>query len=149
MLPRPGLPSYGSKSVSISRRGTDRVKTYAPLLAAPDSPILVGKPEWLFYEPYCQLMRQTLLAWQMTKAREFDASEWVHVHVIPELNLALRNRAEACAPRLEGETVADVWRSVLRKPERYRVMTPTEIVGPDSPEAWQAWRKWLKNRYLT
>jgi hypothetical protein len=143
------LETYGSESVAISRRGTNRVATYAPLLAAPDCPVRVQEPAWLFYEPYYQLMRQTLLAWQMTKAREFGASEWIHAHIVPEGNVALRNRVDGCAPDLKGVTMADAWRSVLRERGRYRLFSPAGIVPSEVPQQWQAWRTWLKDRYLT
>jgi hypothetical protein len=89
------LEAYGHESVAVSTRGTDRVATYAPLLDHPDCPIVAGAHERLFYEPYYQLMRQTLLAWQMVEHGEFGATDWVHIHVIPELNVALRGRGAA------------------------------------------------------
>jgi hypothetical protein len=119
------------------------------MLGDSTGPIKVGEAEWLFYEPFCQLMRQTLLAWCMTKAGEFGASDWIHVHVIPEGNRALRMRAIGCAPALKGESVADAWRSILREPERYRVMTPTDIVGREVSERCHGWRDWLADRYGT
>jgi len=42
--------------------GTDRVERYQKLIEAEDSPLQPGAPDRLFYEPYEQLMRQTLLA---------------------------------------------------------------------------------------
>jgi hypothetical protein len=142
------LESYGLESVAISTRGTDRVATYRPLLECDDCPIRVGEIEWLFYEPYYQLMRQTLLAWQMVKHGEFGADDWLHVHVVPELNVALRE-SEA-APELVGETMYDKWRSVLREPDRYKLMTATKLLeGVGEDGRWREWREWLKKRYLT
>jgi hypothetical protein len=143
------LECYDSRSVATSPHGTDRVKTYAPLLGAPGSPILVGIPKWLFYEPYCQLMRQTLLAWQMTVMRELGGCDWIHINVIPEKNLALRNRDLGSSPQLKGATMCEAWRSVLREPERFKLMSPGEVLPPELPEEWEAWRRWLKRRYLT
>lgn len=143
------LEAYGAQSVAISSRGTDRVATYAPLLDDPDCPVLSGDPKRLFYEPYYQLMRQTLLAWQMVKHGEFGASDWLHIHVIPELNVRLRGRGKA-APALVGRSMAEAWQSVLKRPERYRLMTPSELlagVGTDGP--WAEWRQWLAERYLS
>jgi len=139
---------YGLKSVATSRKGTDRVATYRPLLVRADCPIRVGKIEWLFFEPYYQLMRQTLLVWQMVEHGEFGASDWLHIHVVPELNVALR-RSKA-TPDLAGWTMHDKWRSVLKDPDRYRLMTATELLaGVGGASNWNQWRTWLNTRYLT
>ena len=103
----------------------------------------------LFYEPYDQLMRQTLLAWQMVERHEFAATDWVHVQVIPAGNTALRGRGGA-PPELAGHGLADVWRAVLRDPGRYQLLSPTEVVaGVKRIPRWSAWSTWLTRRYLT
>jgi hypothetical protein len=68
------LESYPAKCVAVSAKGTDRVRIYQSLLRDPSCPIAVKHPKWLFWEPYYQLMRQTLLAWRMCEARELGAS---------------------------------------------------------------------------
>jgi hypothetical protein len=142
------LESYGSESVAKSRRRTDRIATYRSLLEQDDCPIRVAKLEWLFYEPYYQLMRQTLLAWQMVEHGEFGAKYWLHVHVVPELNVALRH--SKAAPNLVGDNMSEKWRSVLRDPRRYRLVTASELLaGVGESGGWREWRQWLKRRYLT
>jgi len=42
------------------------------------------------FDPYTQLMRQTLLAWQIAQHRHLDIDHWLHVHVIPAGNTAMR-----------------------------------------------------------
>ena len=69
-----------------------RAKIYDPLLDEPDCPIQVEKPEILYYEPFYQLMRQTLLGWQMVKAGEYGCSDYLHLHVIPVKNQELLER---------------------------------------------------------
>jgi hypothetical protein len=140
--------SYPAHQVLKSKDGTDRVKIYRPLLERPDCPISVREITWLFYEPYYQLMRQTLLAWQMVEHAEFDSTDWMHINVVPEGNRALRARSGA-APQLVGETLADAWRSVLKKPARYRMVTPTQLLAGVSGQGFGTWRKWLEDRYLT
>lgn len=142
------LESYGLESVATSKRGTDRVETYRPLLEHPECPIRVGDITWLFYEPYYQLMRQTLLAWQMVEHGEFGAGDWLHVHVVPELNVALRQ--SRAAPDLTGATMADKWRSVLKQPERYVLITATELIdGVGLSGRWAEWRQRIRARYVT
>jgi hypothetical protein len=73
----------------------------------------------------------------------------VLVHVVPELNVSLRGGGSG-ATDLAGETTAEKWRSVLKQPERYLVITPTELVdGVGASGRWSSWRQWLHERYLT
>jgi hypothetical protein len=143
------LESYGAESVATSARGTDRVATYQRLLEEASCPIKRGTHRRLFFEPYYQLMRQTLLAWQMVEHNEHEASAWLHVHVIPELNKALRGGGHG-APELLGETMAEKWRSALKRRERYLLITPTELLaGVGEGGRWNGWRRWLLERYET
>jgi hypothetical protein len=136
------------RALAISTKGTSRVATYERLLEHPDCPIKLGEHERLFYDPFYQLMRQTLLAWRMVEHGEFGASGWQHVHVIPADNLALRNTVTA--PGLTGSDMSSAWRSVLKEPERYHVLTPTDLVPSVSATSTQAeWRMWLRERYGT
>jgi hypothetical protein len=46
--------------------------------------------------------------------------------------------------------MADAWRSVLKRPDRYRLMTPHELLaGVGTTGRWAEWRQWLAARYLT
>lgn len=139
-----------ARSVAVSNRGTSRIEIYRPLLDDPRCPIAVpsGQIEDLFYEPLYQLARQTLLAWQMVAAGEFGASDWLHIHVIPEGNEALLRARPS--PGLPGRSLSEVWRSVLREPARYRVVAPTSLL-PQVMQAgrWSEWRSWLAQRYGT
>lgn len=143
------LERYGPESVATSARGTDRVATYQPLLDAAECPIKHGEHRRLFVEPYYQLMRQTLLAWQVAEHNEHGASAWLHVHVVPESNVALRSGGRG-AIGLDGDTMEEKWRSVLKRPERYLLVTPTQLLaGVGTAGGWSGWRQWLHERYLT
>ena len=131
-----------------SDRGTDRVAVYRALLERPGCPIRRGSPERLFYEPYYQLMRQTLLAWQMHEHGELDADDWIHIQVVPTENTSVRGRTGA-APELPGETAEEAWRSALVQPERFRQLTPSELLAGVGTTGPAGWRDWLRERYLT
>ena len=136
-------------SVATSRKGTSRIETYRGLLDDADSPIRHGDHARLFYEPFYQLMRQTLLLSQMARHAEFGASTWRHVHVVPETNRELRTRVTS--PALAGaESMSTAWQSVLVHPDRYRMVTPSDVVaGLPAGPAWSDWRQWLRDRYDT
>lgn len=105
-----------------------RSKVYDPLLAEPDCPIQPPSFESLYYEPFDQLMRQTLLGWKMVQSREYNCDEYIHLHVIPSENKQLKE--SVTSPNLEGDTMSDAWRNVLRNPSRYQVITPEEFLLP-------------------
>lgn len=76
-------------ALAVTKRGTQRIERYRVLLEHADSPISPGEDERLFFDPFDQLMRLTLLAWQMVENREFGATEWLHLNVVPFANREL------------------------------------------------------------
>jgi len=69
---------------------TERLKVYDEHINATESPFKSGlAPEALYYEPFYQLMRQTLLAEECVKFADHGVSSYVHVHVVPEKNIEL------------------------------------------------------------
>lgn len=139
-----------SESRAFSAKGTDRVAIYRSLLERADCPIAVpaNKLDAIFYDPIEQLMRQTLLGWQMVEAGEFGATDWRHVSVIPEGNRALLDSNPS--PDLPGGSLEETWRSVLKEPDRYRTASPTHLLGHvPATGRWADWRRWLETRYGT
>ena len=142
--------SYGSRgSLAVSDRGTSRVEIYRPLLERADSPIRLGEHDRLFFDPFDQLMRQTLFAWQMVEHREFGATEWIHLHVAPAANVSLLETVTS--PQLaKFGNMESAWRSVLVQPERYALVTPDAVIPDVAADGeFGAWRDWLRTRYGT
>jgi hypothetical protein len=138
---------YGAKSLLVSRAGTSRLETYRPLLERPDCPIVVEDLAALFFDPFLQLMRQTLLAWQICE-QEGKVDTWVHVHVVPAGNVELLGRVTS--PGLRGSTMSTAWASALREPARYACVTPSQLVaGTASVPSLRDWRRYLAIRYGT
>jgi hypothetical protein len=138
---------YSSKCLAVSDKGTPRVEIYRSLLEEPECPIRLGDHERLFFDPYYQLMRQTLLAWQMIRNREFGATDWIHVHVAPKANVQLLQIVTS--PQLtEFRTMERAWKSVLVHPGKYRLVSPHEVLPliglNDGTDMWLAW---LAQRY--
>jgi hypothetical protein len=116
--------SYPTKDKYIPARA----KTYDPLLAEPDCPIKVKSFEWLYFEPFYQLMRQTLLGWKMIQHEEYQCNEFIHVHIIPAKNHNLKGRVTS--PKLKGESMSEAWQGVLQEPSRYQVISPEAFLAP-------------------
>ena len=124
----------------------ERYNIYNRLLQDTNCPIKTTDPESLYYEPFYQLMRQTLLGWKMVQAGEYECNEYIHVHVIPENNVELRKRVTS--PRLKVATMSEAWKSVLREPGGYKVISPEEFMKPAfiCPDT-QSIRSYLQKRY--
>lgn len=119
---------YSNNSLLISKSGTSRLDNYKDLLEADNCPIQYDNFEDLFYEPFYQLMRQTLLGLTMTKRKEYDTVDWLHLHIIPTENKELKNNVTS--PRLTGDTMEIAWKNVLRQPDKYKVIDPKDFLNP-------------------
>jgi hypothetical protein len=146
------LETYGQQAVPrVSRAGTDRLARYQALLDDSNCPLKPRDPATFFYEPYYQLMHQTLLVWQMTREPPDGwpkIHDWLHIQIIPAGNVTLLGHVpRAVSDFAQHETMESAWRSVLKRPKRYRVMTPAQLIPSTVPREWHDWRKWLKGRY--
>ena len=107
-----------------------RYEIYNSLLEEEHCPIVVGDYSSLYYEPFYQLMRQTLLGWKMVQHGEYQCDECIHLHVIPEGNVELRERITSPNLRPRGGNMSDAWKSVLKDRLRYMALTPEEFLRP-------------------
>ena len=125
-----------------------RSDLYDRLLAEDDCPIVAEDYEALYFEPFYQLMRQTLLGWKMVQHEEYGCDDYIHLHVIPAGNRELRDRITSPGLRSKGDTMSAAWKSVLRDPGRYVVITPEDLMKPalDCPDT-AAIADYLKKRY--
>ena len=64
----------------------ERARVYDHLIAAEDSQFKQIPQRAFYYEPFYQLMRQTLLGWQISKHRDHGCTSYRHVHVVPKQN---------------------------------------------------------------
>jgi hypothetical protein len=120
--------SYTPNSLLISDKGKNRFEVYKNLLEDPDCPIKTDDFKDLFFEPYYQLMRQTLLGWTMTKNKEYGISDWIHLHVIPDENKELKGKITS--KNLKGNTLEESWKLQLTNPEKYIVISPEKLLEP-------------------
>ncbi len=120
--------SYSPNSLLISDSGKNRFEVYKNLLKRPDCPIKTKDFNDLFYDPYYQLMRQTLLGWTMTENKEYGAVDWLHLHIIPKENRELRERITS--KNLQGKTLEESWKLQLKNPEKYIVISPEDFLEP-------------------
>ena len=121
---------YISKSIQKSRNGTDRLEIYSKLLSRSDCPIGhagVGM-EALFFEPFDQLMRLQLLAFEMERCRELDADYVSVLHVAPYQNQELMRVIGSPKLRPLGDDIHSVW-STLVSCGRFKGVSMKELLA--------------------
>lgn len=123
------METYGKTSKAEGDSRQTRIKTYSPLLNHSESPLKESNIEGLFTEPYYQLTRQTLLAHKMTKAKEYGADTYLHLHVIPKNNKELKE-VNTTNGKLAGTTLEETWKNVLKSPELYLAVDPKDLLEP-------------------
>lgn len=130
-------------------------KMYKLLLDEEDCPIkskIVADNNYdaLYYDPFFQLMRQTLLSWKMVEAEEYNCDEYIHVHVIPQKNEILR--LAITSPKLPlavvGNGMCETWRNLLKEPNRYFVIDPKDLLQPlVNEDDTRSLLRYLEERY--
>ena len=105
-----------------------RAKVYDHLIRDALSPFKHTYAKDFYYEPFYQLMRQTLLGWLMIKHGDVGCSSFRHVHVVPKANSNFRQGVTA--PAFFEKTVCSAWKSVLKEPERFVTIDPACFMAP-------------------
>ena len=137
----------------ISPEGNEvRLGRYNDLVFAPSGPI---RPDLdlavsdFFWEPFYQLLRQQMLAFQMQAAHE-DGAERVRVlHISPSSNHALHT---VTAPALQsrGDDAFHVFRNLLVRPDDFVSRSTTEVFGQALAKAEgeaMPWANYILDRY--
>jgi hypothetical protein len=144
--------SYSSTSYKIAKSGTDRTAICAHLYDRDDFPLnkrLLPGFESLFYEPFYQLMRQQLLAHEMERTQELGADIVSLLHIAPTHNTNFQ-RVTSLALRANGDSVIEVWKKLVRQPDRFASISTEDMFGRSSVELssdMAAWWKYIAARY--
>jgi hypothetical protein len=144
--------SYGSAYKRFRSDGTDRFDNYAPFFYNAGSPVredIAPRLEDFLYEPFYQLLRQTLLAKQIMKADRPEADHVQVVHLYVKANESLL-AVTSPAFRALGDTTYEVWRQVLKSPEQFTLI-PAEAFFKTAPVSrfreFEPWTLYMKSRY--
>ncbi len=105
----------------------ERAEVYDKLITNSDSPFKALPVEAFYYEPFYQLMRQTLLAWKLIENKDHCCSDYCYIHVIPDENKELLNNITS--PYLEGDSISEVWKNILKNPDKYKTISPRELLS--------------------
>jgi hypothetical protein len=144
--------AYSRTSKAKGNSGRRRQAIYRDFFESADGPIDKNRvPDYLdlFYEPFYQMMRQQLLAHEMEKHRELGAEVVTVVHICPARNTDF---PAITSPNLAalGDSATGVWKSLLRKPDRFLEVHTEDLFQSFDVNAFPAlvdWHKYIEGRY--
>ena len=138
-----------SQNVGDKTSGNTRLRRYSGLIQ--NSKQLKSLDNYrgsiYFFEPFYQLMRQTLWAEQMVKHKDNEvikADDYIHVHVVPTENKELLQKNYPCSG---GKDMLTTWKGQLKNPNKYVLISPAELFSRLSYEDWKELICTLKARY--
>jgi hypothetical protein len=152
--------SYGDTWLGVAPSGTDRRQIYAWLYdcagcracacdGCPLEKSLLPQFGDLFYEPFYQFMRQQFLAHEMEKAHELGADVVSLLHIAPAHNNDFR-RVTSPALRCLGDSAIDVWKQLVKTPDRFASAATEELFGRlpvDRLPELANWWEYVSQRY--
>jgi hypothetical protein len=144
--------SYGVSYKRFRSDGTDRFEHYEDFFYDPDSPInrsVAPHLEDFLYEPFYQLLRHTLLASQIQLVEAEKISRVQVVHLVVSQN---RELLAVTSPRFRslGTTTYEVWRKLLKHPERFALIPVESLFNGISlahHRELEPWELYMRNRY--
>jgi hypothetical protein len=140
--------NYDDKDKSTGESGKTRLERYSELITESKflkTPIKL-KGSIYFYEPFYQLMRQTLWAEQMIKhhcTETIKAEDYIHVHIIPDENDELLYKNY----KTTKKTLRESWLDNLKDREKYVIISPTDFMRNIDNNKYSDLVKYLQDRY--
>jgi hypothetical protein len=126
-----------------------RAEVYDSLIIHPEGPFVSGiDPKAFYYEPFYQMMRQTLLGWLFEQHHELDCDAYMNIHVIPQENTELTRNITSPLLREQGHDLHEVWTKVLKQSQKYIQIDPSSLLKEfDSIADTKSWLTYLERRY--
>ena len=139
------VEAYGNEDKASGNPGITRIKRYTDLIN--QSAQLKSNDHSIYYfEPFYQLMRQTLWAEQMISHRKTEtikADVFIHVHVIPGENGNLLHKNYPCS----GKGMEATWRECLNDQSRYVIVSPEALLKTVDRDRYNTLFEYLNTRY--
>lgn len=140
---------YANSNKAAGKPGDERKRRYEQLIV--DSQQLKAPMHGNFYqniyyyEPFYQLMRQTLLLEQLVKHKDTEiikADDFIHLHIIPPENTNLLNKTY-----FGGKEMAETWRGCLEDENKYKIISPKDLLSPLGGAKYSPFLHYLETRY--
>lgn len=137
------------KDYSSENKGKERLRRYSDLITSSEQ-LSLKKEDYLnsvyFFEPFYQLMRQTLWTEQIIahNTREtIKAEAFVHAHVVPSDNKELLQHNYPASEKGMLET----WESCLTHADKYKLIEPMNLLAHIDKVKYQSLIEYLTKRY--
>jgi hypothetical protein len=130
-------------------KGKERLQRYSDLINCSEQLSLKKdsyKNSVYFFEPFYQLMRQTLWAEQMIankKTETIKAEKFIHAHIIPNENKELLQYEYPASMKGMKET----WESCLNDMSKYKIVEPKNLLANIDKFKYQTLINYLATRY--
>lgn len=129
----------------IDYKGKTRTIRYTDLINSSDQ-LDNSDHTCYYYEPFYQLMRQTLWAEQMVRNKETEtlkADNYFHVHIIPSENESLLEKKYKCS----NQNMENTWRKHLKDQSKYVKIEPENLMVGLDINKYQKLIEYLATRY--
>lgn len=140
---------HEDKDYSIENRGKERLRRYSDLITNSEQ-LSTKKDDYkgsiYFFEPFYQLMRQTLWAEQMIANKEVEtvkAEDYIHAHIVPSNNKELLQYTYPVSRKGMSET----WESCLTDKEKYKLFEPKDLLKNIDKTKYKSLIEYLSTRY--
>lgn len=137
--------TYGNTDKAKGNDGITRKERYTALIE--QSQQLKNESQDVYYfEPFYQLMRQTLWAEQIINNQNREtlkANDYIHIHVIPSENTSLLNKSYPSS----GKNMEETWRSSLNDQSKYVVVSPKDFIKSIDKDKYRLLLEYLDRRY--
>lgn len=120
--------SYSNENKALGKSGSIRKNRYTDLINK-SKQLRTHNHNAFYYEPFYQLMRQTLWAEQMIANSDDEiikADDYIHIHVIPKENKELLEKTYVPI----NKNMEDTWRFLIKDQSKYKILTPEELFEP-------------------
>jgi hypothetical protein len=130
-------------------KGNERLRRYSELITSSQQ-LSMKKDDYkstvYFFEPFYQLMRQTLWAEQIIANKSSEtiiAENFVHAHVVPKDNKELLLYQYPAS----NKGMLDTWQSCLTVADKYRLIDPKDLLANIDKAKYQSLIVYLTTRY--
>jgi hypothetical protein len=130
-------------------KGKERLRRYSDLISS-SKQLSLKKDDYkssvYYFEPFYQLMRQTLWAEQMIANNTIEtikAKEFIHAHIVPNENKELLQYEYPASKKGMLET----WESCLTDKNKYRLIEPKHLLEKIDKTKYQLLIEYLTTRY--
>lgn len=125
-------------------KGEERQRRYFDLIESSKQLKPIAK-EISNYEPFYQLMRQTLWSEKLIENpnETISAEDYVHAHIIPKENAELLDKKYAPT----GKGMEATWREVINEQSKYKIISPKDLLANIDKTKYAELIEYLQKRY--